>query len=75
MSSTSVSALFGLPASERAELAIALWDSLSDAEREDTLVVTPEQAIELDRRWAEHLENPASSVPWDDVRQKLQGRR
>ena len=74
MSSTSVSALFGLPASERAELAIALWDSLSDAEREETLVLTPEQEVELDRRWAEHLENPASSVPWDDVHRKLQSR-
>ena len=75
MSSTSVSALLGLPASERAELAIALWDSLSDVEREETLVLTPGQEAELDRRWAEHLENPASSVPWDDVRQKLQGHR
>ena len=75
MSSTSVSALLRLPASERAELAIALWDSLSDVEREETLVLTPGQEAELDRRWAEHLENPASSVPWDDVRQKLQGHR
>ena len=75
MSSTSVSALFGLPASKRAELAIALWDSLSDAEREEALGLTPEQEVEFDRRWAEHLENPASSVSWDEVRQKLQGRR
>lgn len=75
MSSTSVSALFGLPASKKAELAIALWDSLTDVEREETPVLTPEQEVELDRRWAEHLENPASSVPWDDVHRKLQGRR
>ena len=75
MPSTSVTALFGLPASERAELAIALWDSLTDVEREETLVLTPEQEVELDRRWAEHIENPTSSVPWDDIHQKLQGRR
>ncbi len=74
MPSTSVSALLRLPASERAELAIALWDSLTDVEREETLALTPEQEVELDRRWAEHLDNPASSVPWDEVRQKLQGR-
>ena len=75
MPSTSGSALFGLPAPERAELAIALWDSLTDVEREEALVLTPEQEVELDRRWAEHLENPASSILWDDVHQKLQGRR
>ena len=75
MSSTSVSALLRLPASERAELAIALWDSLTNVEREETLALTPEQEVELDRRWAEHLDNPASSVSWDEVYQKLQGRR
>lgn len=75
MSSTTLSALFGLPASKRAELAIALWDSLADVEREETLVLTPEQEAELDRRWADHLENPASSVPWDEVHQKLRSRR
>ena len=75
MPSTSVSALLRLPASERAELAIALWDSLTDVEREGTLALTPEQEVELDRRWAEHLDNPTSSVPWDEVHQKLQGRR
>lgn len=75
MPSTSVSVLLRLPASERAELALALWDSLTDVEREGTLTLTPEQEVELDRRWAEHLEDPASAVPWDEVHQKLQGRR
>ena len=75
MPSTSVSALLRLPASERAELAIALWNSLTDVEREDTLTLTPEQEVELDRRWAEHLEDPSSAISWDEVHQKLQGRR
>ena len=73
MSSTSVSPLFGLPASERAELPTALWDSLTDVEREATLVLTPEREVALERRWAKQLESPASSVPWDEVHQKLQG--
>lgn len=51
-----------LPADDRAELAQALWDSLSDGQR-----------AELDRRWNEHLENPDSAVPWVDVRTKLLG--
>lgn len=68
-----VSVLLKLPASERAALAMALWDSLTDAEREAELVLTPEQ--ELDRRWAAHLENPASAIPWAEVRRQLLGSR
>jgi putative addiction module component (TIGR02574 family) len=73
MPSTSVSSLLKLPASERAELAMALWDSLSDAERDAELGLTPEQAAELDRRWADHVRDPASGTPWPEVRRKLQG--
>jgi putative addiction module component (TIGR02574 family) len=55
-------------------LAVALWESLSDAEREGELVLSDEQGAELDRRWTEHLANPSSAVPWSDVRRKLLGR-
>ena len=75
MPSTSVSSLLKLPASERAELAMALWDSLTDAERDAELALTPEQAVELDRRWVDHVENRASAIPWSEVRRKLQGGR
>lgn len=67
----SVSALIKLPAAERAELAMALWDSLSDAERDAVFALTPERGTELDRRWAAHLEDPSSAVPWATVRQSL----
>jgi len=66
-----LSQLFKLPAGDRAELAIALWESLSDSERENALELTDEQRAELDRRWAEHLENPDSAIPWSEVRRKL----
>ena len=68
MPSTSVSELIRLPAAERAAVAIALWDSLSDAERDAEFGLTPEQAVDLDRRWAEHLKAPSSATPWDNVR-------
>ena len=71
MPSISVSELIRLPAAERAALAIALWDSLSDAERDAEFGLTPEQAVELDRRWAEHLKAPSSAIPWDNVRRLL----
>ena len=75
MLSTSVSALIKLPASERVELVMALWDSLSDAERDAEFTLPPEQATELDRRWAAHLKDPSSAIPWADVRRRLQGDR
>ena len=75
MGSNTLSQLLKLPAGERAELAMALWDSLTDAEREDELALTSEQKAELDRRWAEHLDNPSSAVPWSEVRRKLLGRK
>jgi len=74
MSSPTLSQLFKLPANERAELAMALWESLTDAEREAELTLSAEQQAELDRRWAEHLEDPSSAVPWDEVRRKLLAR-
>ena len=74
MTSTPISGLLRLPPEERAELAMVLWESLGEEEREGELELTPEQEAELDRRWAEHLENPDSAIPWEDVRRKLLGR-
>jgi putative addiction module component (TIGR02574 family) len=71
MSSASLSDLLKLPAGERAELAMALWESLSLGEREAELDLRPEEAAELDRRWQEHVDSPETAVPWDEVRRKL----
>jgi putative addiction module component (TIGR02574 family) len=65
--------LLKLPADDRAELAMALWESLTDAERDGVFDLTDEQRRELDRRWQEHQRNPASAVPWSEVRRKLLG--
>ncbi len=62
MQSSPLSQLLKLPASDRAELAMALWESLADAERDGELSLTDEQRAELDRRWAEHLKNPGSAA-------------
>ena len=74
MSSPALSEILKLPANERAELAMALWQSLTDAERDAELVLTSEQEAELDRRWAEHLADPTSAIPWEAIRRKLLAR-
>jgi putative addiction module component (TIGR02574 family) len=71
MLSNTLAALLKLPAKDRIELAMALWDSLSDEEREAEVILTPEQEAELDRRIEEHLANPGSAIPWEEVRRKL----
>ncbi|MBI4477812.1 MAG: addiction module protein [Acidobacteria bacterium] len=74
MLSPSLSELLKLPAGERAELAMVLWESLTADEREAELELSPEGAAELDRRWRDHLEKPDSAVPWEEVRRKLLNR-
>ncbi len=71
MLSNTLAALLKLPAKDRVELAMALWESLTDAEREAEFALTPEQEAELDRRVEEHLANPGSAIPWEEVRRKL----
>jgi putative addiction module component (TIGR02574 family) len=63
--------LLELPATERVDIAMALWDSLTPAEQEAEFDLTPEQRAELDRRLAEHIADPTSAIPWDEVRGKL----
>jgi putative addiction module component (TIGR02574 family) len=71
MSATDLAELLKLPVGERAEIAIALWESLTDEARSAALELTPEERAELERRWAEHEANPGSAIPWDEFRQKL----
>ncbi len=73
MPSSPLTELLKLPATDRADLAMALWESLSDTEREAECPLTDPDRAELDRRWAEHVANPGSSVPWSAVRSKLLG--
>jgi len=63
--------LLELPATERVDIAMALWDSLTPAEQEAEFDLTPEQRAELDRRLAEHIADPTSAIPWDEVRGTL----
>jgi len=73
MPSSPLTDLLKLPAGDRVELAIALWESLSDGEHEGAFELSDEERAVLDRRWAEHLARPSSAIPWSTVRSKLLG--
>ena len=64
--------LMQLPANERAEIALELWDSV---EENDLPPLTPEQMDEIDRRIAEHERDPSRPIPWEEVRARLWSRR
>jgi putative addiction module component (TIGR02574 family) len=70
MLSNILAALRRLPSQDRIELAMALWESLTDEEREAEFVLTPQQEAEIDRRLEEHLANPGSAIPWEEVQRK-----
>ncbi len=65
--------LLKLSPSERVDLALALWESLDEPDREAVLALSPEQAAEFDRRLAEHRATPTSAIPWEEVRKKFLG--
>ena len=75
MRKTAVAELLKLSPSERVDLALALWESLEEPDREAALALTPEQLTEFDRRLAEHRANPNSAIPWEEVRKKFVGKR
>jgi putative addiction module component (TIGR02574 family) len=64
--------LLKLPPADRAEIAVALWDSLADNRNiQGLLPIDPDHAAELDRRAAAHEADPGSAVAWEDVRRDL----
>ena len=73
MAPDTLAELLKLPASERIELALALWESLADADCEAAFTLSDEQRAELDQRWQEHLADPGSAAPWEVVERRLKG--
>jgi putative addiction module component (TIGR02574 family) len=75
MAPKTLTPLLKLSPAKRADLALALWESLDDDERDAAFPMTPALAAELERRMADHVADPSSSIPWKVVRRKLSGRR
>ena len=71
MGSTSLTDLLALPATQRLELAMGLWQSLDHTEQEQALAVSPALITELERRWSRHQHHPEEALSWELVRQEL----
>ena len=65
--------IFDLSPSEKLQLVEDLWDDL--AAEPETVPVHDWQKQELARRKANLLKNPASGLPWEEVKRKLRARR
>ena len=75
MISDTLKELLKLPATERADLALALWESLSEDEQDAEFVLPDVQKEELDRRLAGIDARPETGTPWEVVRERIQNRR
>ena len=56
-----------LSPTEKAELLDAVWESLEA----EAASMTDEQRAELDRRIANHEQNPSDVIPWEQVKARL----
>ena len=63
-----------LPIAERIRLVEDIWDSIAE-ETPDSPHLLDEERAELHRRLAGHVADPASSIPWEEVRTSLFKRR
>jgi putative addiction module component (TIGR02574 family) len=70
--STRASESLDLSETERIQMAQDLWDTI--AADSPALVLSDQQRAELDRRVAEHDRDPASAIPWTEVREHLRSR-
>jgi len=55
-----------LPPDDQMELIAVLWSNIT--EHSSVSLPTNVQKRELDRRLAEHLQNPDDVIPWDEVK-------
>jgi putative addiction module component (TIGR02574 family) len=72
MADVSIDQLRGLPLERRLEIIEALWDSVEAEVR--PFPISDELAGELDRRFPEHVDDPESSIPWEQVRAAMRRR-
>ncbi len=64
-----VTEILELPVDERIRLVELIWDSIAAVP--ESVPVSDELKVELDRRLAEFEANPEASRPWEEVRERI----
>ena len=70
MNNTSVADILELSIPERIQVVEDIWDSISAVP--ESVSLSEEQKIELDRRLQAYHKNPNAGSPWAVVRERLQ---
>lgn len=65
--------ILDLSVSERIQLVEDIWDSI--AKVPESLPLSDEQKLELDRRLDAHHNDPDAGSPWDVVRDRIRDRK
>lgn len=73
MTVTALTDILELSVSERIQLAEDIWDSITASPEE--LALTEAQQDELDRRVEAYHKNPQAGVSWQQVQDKIKGRK
>jgi putative addiction module component (TIGR02574 family) len=71
MNKTLLKELLQLSPAERLQLVEDLWDSIEPG---DLAPLTDEQKREIERRYEDHVRNPARSSKWQNVKARLLAR-
>lgn len=69
MAKLDISDILELSIAERIELVQDIWDSIASIP--ESLELTEEQKLEIDRRIAHLDKAPLSSIPWNDLKAKI----
>ena len=72
MSTTSVADILELSVPERIQVVEDIWDSITAVP--ESVLLSEEQKIELDRRLQAYHQNPNAGSPWSVIRERLRKR-
>jgi putative addiction module component (TIGR02574 family) len=73
MSTLAKADVMSLSVPERIQLVEDIWDSI--VEVPETVPLSEDQKVELDRRLDAYHRNPDEGSPWGMVRERIRGRR
>lgn len=73
MAAPSMADILHLSVEERLRLAEQIWDSI--AENPENLPLSEAQRAELDRRLEAYKQSPDAGSSWEEVKERLKGRK